>query len=65
MKKNKYSIIVNANLEYVVNAKTKAEAINIVENLEMPKEYVSNSFEIVKTYRLKVDKKGYMNYKET
>lgn len=45
----KYSIIVNVNLEYIFTAKNEEEAIEKVENVELPKEYVTDSFEIVKT----------------
>jgi hypothetical protein len=44
----KYSVIVNVNLEYIVTAKDEEEAKEIVENVELPKEYVEDSFEIVK-----------------
>lgn len=48
MKRKKYTVIVNVNLEYQFNAKSFKEAKEMVENVELPKEYVSESFEIVK-----------------
>ena len=51
MKKKTYNIIVNVNLEYKVKAKNESEAIEIVENTELPKEYISDSFYVVKVIR--------------
>jgi len=48
MKNKKYSIIVNVNLEYIIYAKNEIEAEEIVSNIELPKEYVEDSFEIAK-----------------
>jgi len=48
MKKSKFNVIVNVNLEYKVEANTEQEAIEFVENVELPKEYVEDSFDIVK-----------------
>lgn len=45
----KYNVIVNVNLEYEVTANSVDEANEIVANLELPKEYVEDSFEYVKT----------------
>ena len=42
------SVIVNVNLEIPVYAKTVAEATLQAENYELPKEYVEDTFEIVK-----------------
>lgn len=42
-------VIVNVNLEYdILEANTNEEAQEIVKNIELPKEYVEDSFEIVK-----------------
>lgn len=41
-------VIVNLNLEYVVDVNTDEEAIEYVENVELPSRYVDDSFEIVK-----------------
>jgi hypothetical protein len=41
-------VIVNVNLQYEFNVKSDAEAIIKVSNVELPKEYVEDSFEIVK-----------------
>ena len=41
-------VIVNVNLQYVVNARDDADAITQVCNVELPHEYVEDSFEIVK-----------------
>ena len=40
--------IVNVNLEYEIPANYKGTDEEFLENVELPKEYVSNSFEIVK-----------------
>ena len=44
----KYIVIVNVNLEYNFDAKNPDEAIEMAENVELPKEYVEDSFDIVK-----------------
>ena len=44
----KYTVIVNVNLEYAFDAKNAEDAIIEAENVELPKEYVTGSFEIVK-----------------
>ncbi len=49
----KYSVIVNVNLEYIFEVKNKQEAVIKAENVELPKEYISNSFEIVKVKKIK------------
>lgn len=42
-------VICNINIEILApKAKTDEEAIEVAENYELPKEYVSDSFEIVK-----------------
>ena len=42
-------VIVNVNLEYVFpKAKTNQEAEDLVCEIELPKEYVEDSFEIIK-----------------
>lgn len=46
--KKRFKVIVNVNLEYDFNVETEEEAITKAENVELPKEYVSDSFEIVK-----------------
>ena len=50
MKKKKFDcVIVNINIEIPCGeAKTEEEAREIAENYELPKEYVEDSFEIVK-----------------
>ncbi len=50
MKKKTYQVIVNINLEYDFKAKNEDEAETMAQNVELPKEYVEDSFEIVKTY---------------
>jgi len=52
IKKPRYSVIVNVNLEYIVKADTKEKAEEIVENIELPKEYLTDSFEIIKTGKI-------------
>jgi hypothetical protein len=49
MKKNRdtYRIVINVNLEYYVKARDTNEALGIVENVELPKEYVTDSFEVI------------------
>jgi hypothetical protein len=49
MKKSRtlYKVIVNVNLAYYIRAKDRDEALGIVENFELPKEYVENSFNVV------------------
>lgn len=59
-KKNKYSCIINVNLEYIVEAKNEDEAENLMQEVELPKEYLEDSFEIVKVG--KIGKDGYANY---
>ncbi len=44
----KFKVIVNVNLEYVFDVDTEIEAITEAENAELPKEYVSDSFDIIK-----------------
>ena len=44
----KYKVIVNVNLEYDFDALNEQDAIEQVENTEMPDSYVEDSFEIVK-----------------
>lgn len=56
----KYSVIVNVNLEYIVIAKSYQHALEIVENTELPEQYVSGSYELVKTGI--VDKNGETKY---
>jgi hypothetical protein len=60
MKKNKYSVIVNVNLEFIVEAKNADEAEDLMQEVELPKEYLEDSFEIVKTG--KIGKNGYADY---
>lgn len=62
MKKKNYSVIVNVNLEYIVKAKDADEAETMVCNVELPKEYLSDSFEIVKMGV--IGKDGYARYDE-
>ena len=61
-KKNKYSVIVNVNLEFIVKAKNAEEAEDLMQEVELPKEYLEDSFEIVKTG--KIGKDGYANYND-
>ncbi len=51
----KFTVIININLEYTFKAESEEEAIMEAENVELPREYVSNSFEIVKVMRKKRD----------
>lgn len=44
----KYIVIVNVNLEYEFEAKKADKAKEMVENVELPKEYIEDSFELVK-----------------
>jgi len=46
--KSKFTVIINLNLEYTFEAQSEEEAIIEAENVELSKEFVSNSFEIVK-----------------
>ena len=41
-------VIVNVNLQYEFDVDTDEKAIEAVENVELPKEYVEDSFELVK-----------------
>lgn len=43
-----FSVVVAIKLEYQVPARNKRDAQLAVENMEMPNEYVEDSFEIVK-----------------
>ena len=43
-----YKVIVNVNLEYDFDAKNEQDAIEQVENVELPDSYVEDSFEVVK-----------------
>jgi len=52
-KKSEYSVIVNVNLEFIIKAKDAKEAEALMFDVELPKEYVEDSFEIVKV----IDKK--------
>jgi hypothetical protein len=52
--KQNYTVIVNCNLEYTFKVKSPEEAKEMAENVELPKEYVTDSFEIIKT----IDEKG-------
>jgi hypothetical protein len=49
----KFEVIVNINLEYIFEAETKEEAKQEAENVELPSNYVSNSFDIVKIIKRK------------
>ena len=42
------TVIVNVNLEYSFNVATDEEAITLMENIELPPQYLEDSFEIVK-----------------
>jgi len=42
------TVIVNVNLEYTFEAKNADDAIEQAENVELPKQYVEDSFEAVK-----------------
>ena len=55
-----YSVIVNINLEYIITAKNKDEAEDKIQEVELPKEYLEDSFEIVKIGR--IEKDGYAKY---
>ena len=59
-KKSEYSVIVNVNLEFIIKAKDAKEAEALMFDVELPKEYVEDSFEIVKTG--KIGKDGYAVY---
>ena len=47
-RKTTFKVIVNVNLEYDFEVVSVIEAITEAENVELPKEYVEDSFEIVK-----------------
>jgi len=47
-KKQNYTVIVNCNLEYTFKVGSPEEAKIEAEDVELPKEYVTDSFEIVK-----------------
>ena len=49
----KLTVIVNVNLEYTFEAKNRNDAIERAENVELPKEYVEDSFEILKVMNQK------------
>lgn len=42
------SVIVNVNLQIPVNAKTAKEALEQANDYKLPKEYVADSYELVK-----------------
>jgi len=42
----KYNVIVSIKLKYLVDAENKQEAIEKVENAELPKGYVEGSFRV-------------------
>ena len=42
------NVIININLEIKTPCKNEEDAIEFAENYELPKEYVEDSFEIVK-----------------
>ncbi len=42
----KYNVIVSIKLKYLVDAEDKQEAIEKVENVELPKGYVEGSFRV-------------------
>ena len=44
----KYTVIVNVNLQYEVEAEDETEAEEIMQNLELPQEYVEGSYDFVK-----------------
>lgn len=44
----KYIVIVNVNLQYELEAKDKIDAEEIIQNIELPKEYVEGSYGFVK-----------------
>uniref|UniRef100_A0A6M3JHC6 Uncharacterized protein n=1 Tax=viral metagenome TaxID=1070528 RepID=A0A6M3JHC6_9ZZZZ len=57
----KYSVIVNVNLEYVVTAKNQKQAEeNVVMEIDLPKEYIPDSIELVKSGI--IGKNGQPNY---
>jgi len=48
----KYTIISNINIEHEIEANNEDEALEIHANeIELPKEYVSNSWELVKVIK--------------
>lgn len=46
-----YEVYVNIKLKYEVKASSQEEALEIIEDKELPKEYVENSFEYDKIIR--------------
>ena len=48
-----YEGIVMINLEYIVRARSEAEVITYLENVEMPSAYQENSFEIIRVTEIK------------
>ena len=44
----KFTVIVNVNLEYTFEAKNADEAIEQAEDVDLPKQYVEDSFKLVK-----------------
>lgn len=42
------TVIVNVNLEYQFDVQTDEEAEELVQNIELPPQYVEDSFDIVK-----------------
>ena len=53
--------IVNVNLQFEIleNCKTDQDILEFVENVELPKEYIEDSFEFVKVY-VEDDKGNYL-----
>ena len=51
----KYLVIVNVNLQYEFEVNTPEDAEVMVENIELPPEYVEDSLELVKTLEVSHD----------
>ncbi len=48
---SQYKVVVKVNLEYVFDVENEEEAVVEAENVELPNEYVEDSFEIVKVMK--------------
>ncbi len=49
--KTRYNVIVNVDLEYSFKVDSENDALIEAENVELPKQYVIDSFEIVKVIK--------------
>ncbi len=46
----KYTVIINCNLEYEIEAKDESEAEALAQEIELPPQYVEDSYEVTKIF---------------